>query len=161
MTKTVAVNKVVEAYKAVRKVVSKAVEYPKVRLYSIDRGEKGYPVPFKGAEDGLFDRKHCTDHQEIIASILRSSIDGSIIAVVIGRVDMKSRDDKNNGRWIWCKSLSSEMVKKVDQGSGFEAVELKSDPTNADIIAIDFYDQDSGASVILNFNSLTGKEIVV
>lgn len=154
----ITVNGKVVAFKATKTVVGLPVGnkkvYPKVRLNSIDGGLKGYSIPYKCGDEGLFDSKCYAGNHEIVASILRSNVDGNRIAVVIGRVDW------NTGRWKWCKSLSSEKVNMVED-TGYDAVELKSDPADLDIISLDFYDQKSGVSVMSKFNSLTGAEIIV
>lgn len=134
--------------------------YPKVRLNSIDGGLKGYSIPYKngkGYTEGVFHYmcwgSGCPG-DDIVAAILRSNVDGSRIAVVIGRADMSTR------RWKWCKSLSSEKMNTVED-NGYETVELKYDHTEMDIISLDFYDQKSGVSVLSKFNSETGEEIEI
>jgi hypothetical protein len=133
--------------------------YPKVRLNSIDGGLKGYSIPYnngKGCIEGVLDYMMYGDYN-IVSAILRSDVDGSRIAVVIGRVVI-GRAGMNSRRWKWCKSLSSEKVNTVED-NGYETVELKYDRTEKDRISLDFYDQKSGVSVLSKFNIETGEEI--
>jgi hypothetical protein len=147
----ITVNGKVIEYKA-RKTVSKinGDKYPKARP---GNGEKGYSIPHD-SEDGFDVKTYNGGRQEIIASIIRSSMDGNIVAVIIGRVDM------NLCRWKWFKTLPTDKIMEV-KDDGYQAVELKVDPTKPGIITLDFYSQITSACATFNFKSLTGEEITV
>jgi hypothetical protein len=145
---TITVNGKVVAYKANKVVSKKADKYPKARP---GNGDKGYTIPHKSEEEGLFDSKSYNGGaQEIIASIIRSSMDGAIIAVIIGRVDMTLK------RWKWFKSLSHDQIMAV-KDDGNQVVELKADPTKPGIISLEFFSQTNSACVKCDYNSITGE----
>ncbi len=122
---------------------------------------KSYSVQnaYLGADNGCFASLPALSHCEYVAAIIYCYDGpdmGSIISVVVGKIDLPSNT------WIWGKTLSPKLIDIVDEFDGdmLEAVELKYNPSDKNIITLHFFHQETGNSATAHFHCASGIETI-